>query len=348
MGVFKDSEVIAYLDGVAGTTTSTTFSAIGSHSGNGGFGNMDGTSAFGTYAYLPYTGKIDEIRYYHNSSPNQDQITDYIRNDGDRTEMIEGIYNVTVTGKYGCTGSGSVDIIGGSNYTDGGAISSDKSICLGNSTTVIANITSPSGGSGPIEYEWFESTDGSNWTLIPGANGEAYSIGAISQTTWYQRRARRVNCIDWNSSNSCKVTVAENFINGGVIDGDEEYCNAYDPIFINVVSGPLGGNGEGTVFYIWEQSANGGASWNAVTAAFGATYDPPTITQTMHYRRGVTRGFCSEWQYSNVVVKAVVYDFVDGGTIAGTEEQCGAYDPITIFNKSLRVDDSNTIRSIFK
>ena len=102
----------------------------------------------------------------------------------------------------------------------------------------------------------------------------------------------------------CDDPDCTNFSGGGSLGGNEEKCGSYDPTEIISLSLPSGGTGGGFEFY-WEYSVNGGLSWLIVPGATGATYDPPTITQTFWFRRAARRFTCDGWVFSNICLKSV-------------------------------------------
>ena len=122
-----------------------------------------------------------------------------------------------------------------------------------------------------------------------------------------------------------RVSVCKNISSAGAISGNETGCNGYDPGLISESAPPSGGGG--ALEYRWEQSTNGGISWSIISGAEQATYDPPYISQTTHYRRGVRRSRCADFTYSMAVVKEVVTNYTEAGIIVGNEENCGIYDP---------------------
>lgn len=96
------------------------------------------------------------------------------------------------------------------NLTYGGSIGNDETSCTPFDPAIIVNLSSPSGGSGAIEYVWLQSTTACPNDLsqaIPGATGAEYDPGMISQTTWYVRLARRAGCPDYLASNCVKKEV---------------------------------------------------------------------------------------------------------------------------------------------
>jgi hypothetical protein len=101
------------------------------------------------------------------------------------------------------------------NITNGGTISGDQEICSGATPAPLQNSTNPSGGSGPIEYIWVRSTNGcitapSAGELIVGANGDSYSPGPLTQTTYFRRFARSAGCTDFSISSNCVMVAMDN------------------------------------------------------------------------------------------------------------------------------------------
>ena len=102
------------------------------------------------------------------------------------------------------------------NVDDGGEIGYDQQLC-GDEADVseIINVTYPSGGTGNLEYLWFESSVfipfsflSPFWSEIPGATSESYDPGIITQDMYYVRVARRELCQAYNGvSNIVRVTL---------------------------------------------------------------------------------------------------------------------------------------------
>lgn len=92
-----------------------------------------------------------------------------------------------------------------SNVTTGGTISGNEAKCGGYDPAEITSSTVASGGSGTLEYAWFSSSNGSDWTLIAGANSANYNPSVISATTYYKRSAKRNTCPDFGASSNVIV-----------------------------------------------------------------------------------------------------------------------------------------------
>ena len=328
---FENGNLRVYIDGTGGTTTTASYTSIGSHSGDGGLGYQDNGSAFGTGSGNYYSGLMDDVRISHSGTLSPNQVIDLARNDGDRYHLEDGTYNVTVTNAANCVDSDveSVVITNHKNVTIGGTISEDQTICRGETPDAFMSLTDASGGNGlTIEYEWESSTDGSTWSVIGGAIYSTYTSGALTQTTYFRRGAARTNCPNKIYSNTIVVTVVENLTNPGTVSGNETNCGSYDPSEITSVSGASGGLG-GTVEYQWQISTDG-TNFSDVSGAITESFDPPTITQTTYYKRGARRSPCAAWEYSNVVIKTLVTNFTNGGIVSDDESNCGSYDPAMI------------------
>ena len=101
------------------------------------------------------------------------------------------------------------------NVTSGGTIGSNQTITSGSAPATFTNVTSPSGGSGTLEYLWLKSTTipcppigDASWQSIPSSNTATYTSGALTQTTCFMRCSRRLGCTEYDGeSNAVTVTV---------------------------------------------------------------------------------------------------------------------------------------------
>ncbi|MAT52883.1 MAG: hypothetical protein CMN32_00270 [Saprospirales bacterium] len=326
--VFDEGDFTVYLDGVPSPTISTGLTEVKNHGNNGGLGNsISGSVLNGGNTY--YNGLMDDVRYYMDVALSPDQIADLASLTGDRTNLLAGSYAVTLSSASGCTTTAVMNVASSSNYTDGGTISGDESQCVASyDPAPITEVSGPSGGgAGTAEFQWQSSTDGgSTWTTISGAQSATYDPPVISQTTWYRRGARLVPCLDWIWSNAVTKTFVSNFTNAGAISGAETSCDSYDPAPIVNVILPSGGDA-GTAEYQWQKSTDGGATWTDIPGAVTDSYDPGSISVTTWYRRGARRSACANYLYTEPVIKTVVNNYTDAGSISGTETKCGSFDP---------------------
>ncbi len=119
---------------------------------------------------------------------------------------------------------------------DGGEIASagqQPEICPGETPYEIINITFPTGGSGPIEYMWMFSLidipfDTNYWKPIIGApDAPNYQPGPLTQTTYFIRCARRLDCPDFVESNTVKVCVKDPADCPTPLNGEDLGLSAY-------------------------------------------------------------------------------------------------------------------------
>ncbi len=333
--VFDEGAFSIYLDGIAGIGTTASFTSVDAHNGNGGLGYQDGDSAFGFGTGYFYSGLMDDMRYFSGISISAHQVADMARNDGDRTQLETGDYKVTTrNGAFcGLTVDNTFSIVNDANVSDGGNIATDQTLCENNTPTVFSNIQNANGGiGGAITYQWEYATDLSNWTPISGAVSETYTAPALTQTTHYRRAAVRVGCIGDLYSDTVTLTITNNIGDAGNIIGAEEKCSSYAPTEIIGSTEPTGGLG-GSVEYQWQfQTTSTG--WTNISGAITENFTPPTVTESIWFRRGARRTPCSDWVFTSPVLKAVAYNYSDGGVIDGDEIFCGGYNPSIISNVS--------------
>ncbi len=99
------------------------------------------------------------------------------------------------------------------NVTDGGKIGPNQNSCtIPFDPQLINNITSASGGSGTIDYQWLVSTVGGSinngtWAIIAGATDSSYDPPTITKTSYYIRRAKVKFCTEYEYANVVKVTL---------------------------------------------------------------------------------------------------------------------------------------------
>lgn len=342
--VFNSGKFKSYLDGTPSTEVTATYTRVNNHSGNGGLGYYDGGSGFGSGTGNYFVGLMDDVRLVHGAAWTDAQIADLARNDGDRTSLADGNYTVTITNGAACKENTSLSetLTTETNFTDGGAIAANQTICSGSTPNSFTNTTAPSGGAGvSTNYQWQSSTDNSTFNDISGATSATYAHGSLTQTTYFKRGAFRTGCSTRVYSNTLTVNVVSSVTSPGTIFGDQTQCGTYDPSIITNSASATGGSG-GSIQYQWESSTDN-STWNSISSALAASFDPPTVTQTTFYRRAARRSSCTSWIYSNVVEKTVVTNVANGGSIGSNESNCGAYDPALITEQTAPTGGSGSL-----
>jgi hypothetical protein len=127
------------------------------------------------------------------------------------------------------------------NVIDGGAIKGNQTGCGEFDPDVIMSTREPAfqqGESAEIEYLWMKSTvnvpfdptdPNTPWEMIPGSDDASYDPGVVTETTYYQRCARGVNCDDYvGESNVVVITITDCEECDGIDnDGDGQIDEGY-------------------------------------------------------------------------------------------------------------------------
>lgn len=189
----------------------------------------------------------------------------------------------------------------------------DKTVAAGGSATMTGIIDNTSTDETPenITYQW-QVLNGSTWTNL--SNNTNYSnvtgptLNITNVPANFNNNQYRV--VASSSFHTCSFQAISNvgklFVNAvnnpGTIGADQTVCqdiNA-DPAAFTVTTAA---QTTGSAGYQW-QSSTDNITFTNIANATSATYDPPVITQTTYYRRGVNstlNGNVTGYQYSNVV-----------------------------------------------
>ncbi|WP_262713708.1 SdrD B-like domain-containing protein, partial [Neolewinella aurantiaca] len=138
------------------------------------------------------------------------------------TPLSTTTYTVTITDGQGCSDTDQTTVNVRQNYDNGGVIGTNQTGCSPYDPQVITNQGLPSGGDEPgsaAEYVWLMSTGNctpptidnyGDWVAIPGANGQSYDPGVLTETTCFIRCARIPGCeLYLGESNVVTITVEE-------------------------------------------------------------------------------------------------------------------------------------------
>jgi hypothetical protein len=97
------------------------------------------------------------------------------------------------------------------NVTNAGTICCSQTICEGDIPAALYGVAPPTGGSGTIEYQWLQLIQigpaPPTWMPVAGATSATYQPGALYETSYFMRCARRAGCISFLESNYVTITV---------------------------------------------------------------------------------------------------------------------------------------------
>ncbi|MGV3538510.1 MAG: tandem-95 repeat protein [Rufibacter sp.] len=76
----------------------------------------------------------------------------------------------------------------------GGTIDGNQVIFYSDTPARLSSLAHASGGSGVVTYQWEVSKNGTSFTAIPDATSQTYQPGALTQTTYFRRKATDATC----------------------------------------------------------------------------------------------------------------------------------------------------------
>jgi hypothetical protein len=228
-------------------------------------------------------------------------------------------------GKCNTAGSYSAGTITREVYADfnpGTIISATYASCYDEAGTVTVEANAASGGDSAYSYTWSVSTDGSNYTIIPGATASTYEPPATTTagTYYYMRQVKDGMCNTSGSYSAGTITreVYADFNPGTIISATYVTCNG-DAGTVTIEDIPASG-GDGAYSYTWYASF-GGSQYAIIPGATATTYEPPATTTagTYYYMRHVVDGRCNTaGSYSAGTITREVYADFSPGTISAS------------------------------
>ncbi len=167
-------------------------------------------------------------------------------------------------------------------------ITASQVLCSGSVPTALRQTTGVvGGGNGTFTYQWQQSTDSLNWVNISGATNVGYAPSAITDTTWFRRIVTSGSCGD--TSTPVRIAIIPALVNN-TITADQTICFAETP---DTLRGSTPTGGGGIFAYQWQQS-NNQTTWVAASGVNTARdFIPPSLTDTVYYRRRVIAALCT-------------------------------------------------------
>ncbi len=235
---------------------------------------------------------------------------------------------VTYSG-YTCVASSTIATISVSDLS-AGSIGGTQTICLGEVPTTLTSVADATGNT--VSYQWQQSIDdGATWTNLSGSGSatNAFTPAAtITQTTQFRRNATSVSCGTSASSNVVYVYV-NRFPNSSLAITFNDDSNTPVDICPGADPFPLKDNsnftGDGDITYLWQKSTDNGTSWSSATGINNQiTYDPPTVSVDIWYRRQTTSTLNTDTcvDYTNTL-KFIAGNNADPGSVKTTNPDTG-------------------------
>ena len=171
------------------------------------------------------------------------------------------------------------------------------------------------GQGGLYTYQWYYSTNNTNFEEISGATNSIYKTESKVGGVYYYKC--RVTPIKGCMSKESDVIVVNVYadVEPAIIGVEEqEVCYGDDAITLNIEKLPQGGDGK--YIYVWQKSIDR-EKW--VDLDIASSYQPKAMIQTTYYRLKVETS-CGE-EYSNIVV-VKVNPLPEEQSIKGSSDVC--------------------------
>lgn len=154
----------------------------------------------------------------------------------------------------------------------------NQTINFGATPSAITGTAATGGAASPnYQYQWWSSPDGSNWSVISGANQLNYSPGALYATTFFRRQVTETTTSTVAYTYTVYVAVYA------------QVTCSISPLSQTIVSGTTGSTltatangGNGAFSYQWQISTDN-SNWSN-TGTNASTYSPGVLTATRFYR----------------------------------------------------------------
>ena len=193
---------------------------------------------------------------------------------------------IVTTNELGCISSPSNEVY---KYVypalNPGAVGNNQEVCYNVSPSVIVETTAPTGGGSyhNYSYQWYSSTDNTNWNLISGATGKTYQPSFILGYSYFKRKTIDASCGE-SYTNSVQIH-GNNDLTAGTIGSDQLICYGAIPSIISVTGIETGGIGSNT--YQWYSSPDN-SSWSVASgSSTWQNYQPSALTSKTYYRKAI-------------------------------------------------------------
>lgn len=115
-------------------------------------------------------------------------------------------YYVEAMSPLGCISSRAAYTVTMNTAVGNNSIDASQTICAGERVSKLVG-SQPTGGGGNYTYQWEQSADGVNFTVIEGAASKDYEPGELQHTKWFRRKVSAASS-ESSYSNIVLITVA--------------------------------------------------------------------------------------------------------------------------------------------
>ena len=179
--------------------------------------------------------------------------------------------------------------------------------------TINCSVASNGSCSPTYNYQWEQSTDGTNWSDMSGKTSQNLSFSSgLTQTSYFRRRVNESYSGSVGYSGTATVYVNQPLTGGSIGSPQSIFIGDNAATLTGGTASGGGCGGQQFYSYQWEYSADNTFFYD-ISGATNLSYTPTAVTTNTYYRRKVTCG--SDVAYTSSVL-ITVYSHLSSGTIS--------------------------------
>ena len=182
------------------------------------------------------------------------------------------------------------------NPLNAGSITNDQTICYNTVPDQLEFSTLPDGANGDYLFQWQESTDNINWTIINGAVVTSLQPLSLLESTYYRVKVTSNFGCGYKFTSPVLITVYDDF-NPGQISDNDTICLGDDINNIELSSPSIGSDG----VYSYQWQFNDSGFWSNISLATNTDYQPLSLIDSTLFRLNVT-SLCGDLNTNSINV----------------------------------------------
>ncbi|MCM4167198.1 hypothetical protein KCTC52924_02778 [Arenibacter antarcticus] len=185
----------------------------------------------------------------------------------------------------------------------GGEGSANQVVCEGENPSSITVANGTPVGTG-INFQWYSSTDDSNYSIINGETGENLNFSnGISTSTYFKRHITNTNGGFACEASSTPTLVSLLTLTAGTIAQTQTVCGSGN---IPPLTSTTDATSNGTISYAWQSSADK-VIWNDIVNENQSTYTPNNSGELQTYYRRIATSILETASCEAITTPILVY-----------------------------------------
>ncbi|MDR0605703.1 MAG: hypothetical protein LBG80_15525 [Bacteroidales bacterium] len=225
----------------------------------------------------------------------------------------------------------------------------DTAVCAGSSITFEGNYTDDGTFGNNLVYRWEKNTGDinkpSDWIVIDntqdvsndGMVNSELLLNPVELSDEGYYRLAVANSISINNYNCramseiIRLRVMPSLVFAGTVSADQTICYNTQP---NPLTSEAATGGAIAITYQWQESIDGGNSWENIIGETALTYTPPALTKTTKYRLLAQSGTAPCETNTSDIVTITVLQQLTAGTIAAHQAILSGQRPASLTSTS--------------